>query len=134
VKREELKAALLATGGGTRREMAEAVGIDPSSSSGKRALAELLAEEKMEAVGTTSDRIYTLPGQQPPPPSAPEDPDAPDPSRYQREFSPRKARVCPECGRRSFGDLEWTCDKHGVAEDQEDRPYMGRYPKTARVA
>lgn len=57
-----------------------------------------------------------------------------DPTRWQREWSPRKARICPKCRKRQFGDLEWVCLEHGIAEDQEDRPYMGSYPKTVEPA
>lgn len=60
--------------------------------------------------------------------------EAPDPTRYQREWSPRKARFCPrpECMARSIGNLDWTCPEHGVGADQEDRPYKGAYPKAPR--
>lgn len=57
-----------------------------------------------------------------------------DPTRWQREWSPRKARFCPKCQARNLGDLEWVCGQHGLGEDQEDRPYMGEYPKAARPA
>lgn len=52
-----------------------------------------------------------------------------DPTRYQREWSPRKARICPKCQDRHFGNLDWLCPEHGIAEDQEDRRYMGEFPK-----
>lgn len=60
--------------------------------------------------------------------------EAPDPTRYQREWSPRKARICPNpaCMARHFGDLDWLCAEHGLGEDEEDRPYDGRYPKAMR--
>ena len=58
--------------------------------------------------------------------------EAADPTRWQREWSPRKARICPKCHARHFGDLAWVCPEHRVAEDQKDRPYMGSFPK-ARV-
>jgi hypothetical protein len=60
--------------------------------------------------------------------------EAPDPTRWQREWSPRKARICPNptCQARHFGDLTWTCPEHGTAVDQEDRPYDGLFPKAVR--
>lgn len=62
--------------------------------------------------------------------------EAPDRTRWQREWSPRKARICPNptCQARHFGDLTWLCSEHGIGEDQEDRPYDGQYPKAQRSA
>lgn len=43
----------------------------------------------------------------------------------------RIARICRRCDppRRTFGDPEWVCPDHGVAETQENRPYFGQSTK-----
>jgi hypothetical protein len=95
---------------GTPSEMAAALGVEASDRTFSRALKELEDEGALVAEGTTRDRRYR------------------NAATVAREDSPRKARICPKCNRRNFGDLAWTCPEHGVAEDQADVPYFGKAP------
>lgn len=106
---------------GTPQEMATAVGVQTSDATFRRAVKELVAEGVLVAEGSTRDRSYrnTNGGEAPVVVAAP---------ARAREDSPRKARICPKCQRRWFGDLDWVCPEHGVAKDQPDNLYFGALP------
>ena len=95
---------------GTPSEMAAAVGVEASDRTFSRAIADLEEDGTLVAEGKTRNRRYrntTLPD---------------------RGDSQRKARICPKCNDRQFGNLDWVCPEHGVAVDQEDNTYFGELP------
>lgn len=97
VSRSELKARLREAGGGTPRELAEAIGAEVSGSF-KRALAELVDEGVFEPRGSTRDRFYVLAGSEV---------EAPEPQVDGRELFKRKVAA----GVETFKDEQgfWQC-------------------------
>lgn len=96
---------------GTPSEMAAVAGVEASDATFRRAVKELEEMGVLVAEGTGArNRTYR------------------NTTVVPRELSPRKARICPKCLKRNFGDLEWICPEHEIAEDQGDHPYFGRMP------